>query len=117
MKQPSIIREKSYRFALRIISLYKAYGSKHASQPLFHQLLRSGTSIGANVEEAMGAESRADFRHKMAIAYKEARETEYWLRLLVDSNLIPESDVQTMLQHSTELVKILYAIGKTMKQT
>lgn len=52
MKQPSIIREKSYRFALRIISLYRAYGSKYANQPLFQQILRSGTSIGANVEEA-----------------------------------------------------------------
>ena len=115
MNQPNIIRHKSYQFALRIIEIYKDQGADQLSRSLFGQLLRSGTSVGANVEEAIGAESRADFRHKMSIAYKESRETEYWLRLLSDANLIPKNNAQSLKSDATELVKILYTIIKSTK--
>ena len=83
MKQ-SLIKEKSYSFALQIIRLYKSL-LKQNEFVLSKQLLRSGTSIGANVEEALAGQSRADFLSKMSIASKEARETHYWLRLIRDN--------------------------------
>ena len=79
------------------------------------QLLRSGTSIGANVEEAVAASSRRDFLHKMTIASKEARETVYWLRLLDESNLVTDLDVLQQLDQANELVRLLTAIVKTTK--
>lgn len=85
MAKPNVIQEKSYSFALKIIELYRKLAS-HQEYVLFKQMLRSATSIGANVEEALGAQSRPDFHMKMTIAFKEARETHYWLRLLNDSN-------------------------------
>ncbi len=83
------IREKSYQFALAVIKLYRRV-QEQREYVISKQLLRSGTSIGANVEEAIAAESRRDFVHKMALASKEARETVYWLRLLSDSDLVPD---------------------------
>ncbi len=79
----SVIKEKSYSFALQVIELYKEL-MKQNEYVLSRQLLKSGTSIGANVEEALAGQSRADFLSKMSIASKEARETKYWLRLLRD---------------------------------
>jgi four helix bundle protein len=84
----SIVATKSYSFTLRVIKLYKHLTQDQREFVLAKQVLRSGTSIGANVEETLGAQSSADFRHKLAIALKETRETSYWLRLLKDSEFI-----------------------------
>ena len=85
----SIIRQKSYDFASRIVKAYKFLASEQREHVLSKQLLRSGTSIGANFEEALAASSTADFIHKLNIAAKEARETSYWLRLLRDNDFLP----------------------------
>ena len=111
----SIIRQKSYDFALSVIRLYMEL-QQHREFVLSRQLLRSGTSIGANVEEALAAQSRADFISKMSIASKEARETNYWLRLLRDSDLVT-IDVTRQLSESEEIIKILTSIVKSTKQS
>jgi len=91
MKEENVIQQKSYAFALRIIQLYRYLAQEKKEFVLAKQILRSGTAIGANVEEAIGAQSKKDFLSKMAIAYKEARETKYWLRLLKDTKYLPEN--------------------------
>jgi len=111
MKQ-SLIKEKSYSFALQVIGLYKEL-LKQNEFVLSKQLLRSGTSIGANVEEALAGQSRADFLSKMSIASKEARETNYWLRLIRDSKTIPKSKVEPLLIESESIISILTSIVKT----
>ena len=108
----NIIQNKSYQFALRIIKLCLwLKDSKHYE--LSSQLFRCGTSIGANVEEALGGHTKKDFLHKMNIATKEARETNYWLRLLQDSGILSESQADSITKESNELVKILTSIVKT----
>ncbi|MFP4435913.1 MAG: four helix bundle protein [Chloroflexaceae bacterium] len=107
----SIIQQKSFAFALRIIQLYRELQSQHEFI-LSRQLLRSGTSIGANVEEAGAGQSRRDFLAKMAIASKEARETRYWLKLLRESQLVAV-DVSEELELVDELIRILTSIVKT----
>ncbi len=111
MKQ-SLIKEKSYSFALQIIGLYRAL-LKQNEFVLSKQLLRAGTSIGANVEEALAGQSRADFLSKMSIASKEARETNYWLRLIRDSETIAKSEVEPLLTESQSIANILTSIVKT----
>jgi len=106
------IRDKSFEFALKIVRLYQDLQGQR-EYVLSKQLLRSGTSIGANVEEATAAESRRDFLHKLGIASKEARETNYWLRLLSQSTLENGPDVEPLLEDSAELVRMLTAIVKT----
>lgn len=111
----NVIRSKSFSFALSIIKLYtKLAGQKE--YVISKQLLRSGTSIGANVEEAVSAQSRKDFVSKMSIATKEARETKYWLRLLSDSELTT-IDVSSELTAINEIIKILISIVKTTKES
>lgn len=107
----SIVQQKSFDFALEIIQLYRQLQSQR-EYVLSKQLLRSGTSIGANVEEASAGQSRRDFRSKMAVASKEARETKYWLRLLQKSGLVAV-DVTHELNLVDELIRILTAIVKT----
>ena len=107
----SIIRQKSFSFALEIVELYRNIVA-HQEYVISKQLLRSGTSIGANVEEASAGISRKDFRAKMAIALKEARETKYWLRILQESKLV-KVDVSNELAHVHEIVLILSSIVKT----
>jgi|SRR5579883_2521432 len=108
---PQKIEERTFTFALRIIRLSchldKLPG---VERTLGRQLLRSGTSIGANVEEAQAAHSRAEFVSKMAISLKEARETCYWLRLLVESGLVQRAQLDPLLSEATEIMKILGAI-------
>ena len=106
------IREKSSDFALVAIDLHKRLQADREFV-ISKQLLRSATSIGANVEEATAAESRKDFIHKMALASKEARESMYWLRLLSKSNLVPGLDVSAELTHAHELVRMLTSIVKS----
>lgn len=108
----NIIKDRSYQFALRIIKLCLwLRDNKHFE--ISNQLLRSGTSIGANVEEALAGHSRKDFLHKMTIASKEARETFYWLRLLRDSKILNTEQTQDIILESEEIVKILTSIVKT----
>ena len=108
----NLIREKSFSFALKIIRLYQHLRDTR-EYVLSKQVLRSGTSIGAHVEEATAAEIRRDFLHKLSIASKDARETNYWLRLLMQSSLVENSEIEPLLEESTELVKMLTAIVKT----
>lgn len=113
--QKSIIKERSYEFALMIIRLYlDLKDAKHFE--LAAQILRSGTSIGANIEEALAGQSRKDFLAKMSIASKEARETNYWLRLLQDSKLMEEKKIKPLINESVELIKILTKIVKTVQE-
>lgn len=111
----NIVVKKSYEFALAIIQLYKQLGAKKEFV-LSKQVLRSGTSIGANIHEAVGSESKKDFIHKLGIAVKEARETSYWLRLLKDSNYILIEDFVKLNDSCNELIKILNSIILTTKQ-
>lgn len=105
------IKERSFIFALSIIKLYKKL-QRNNEFVISKQLLRSGTSIGANIEEATAAQSKKDFLHKMSIASKEARETTYWLRLLKESNLINIS-VDKHLDEIDQIIKIITKIVKT----
>ena len=108
----SIVKTKSYNFALNIIKLcVKLKDEKHFE--ITNQLLKSGTSIGANVEEALAGQRKKDFFAKMSIASKEAREANYWLRLLRDSGLLQKQDINKLIQISEELIKILTSIVKT----
>ncbi|MGA2684333.1 MAG: four helix bundle protein [Verrucomicrobiota bacterium] len=107
----SVIREKSFLFALEIIEVFQKLREGH-EYVLSKQLLRSGTSIGANVEEALAGQSRRDFIAKMAIASKEARETRYWLTLLQESRLA-KIELNPALKDVDELIRILTSIVKT----
>ncbi len=111
----NVIQDKSYAFALKIVRLYQHLTSTKREFVLTKQLLRSGTSIGANIEEAIGGQSRADFISKLSIAYKEARETCYWLRLLKDSNYITVPEFTPLYDDAVELCKIITAIQRTTK--
>jgi len=111
----SIIQRKSFAFALKIIDLYIQL-QEQREYVLSKQLLRSATSIGANVEEASGGQSKKDFLAKMYIAYKEARETKYWLRLLQKSNLV-NIDLTNELMYVDEIIRILSSIVKTTEDS
>ena len=111
----SVVREKSYTFALRIIRAYKYLSQEQREFVLSKQMLRSGTSIGALVKEAEHAQSRADFVNKMNVALKEANETEYWLMLLKDSEYVDEKSYSSIHQDCSELIKLLASIVKTTK--
>ena len=110
------IRDKSYAFAKQSVRFYALHSKNEMLRPLLFQFVRSATSIGANIEEAVAAESRADFRHKMTIAHKEARESAFWLRLLVDTDIINTSECEPLYDKVLELVKILFAICRTAKK-
>ena len=112
MRKQNIIKEKSYKFSLDILFLYKKMLEQNEFI-LSKQIVRSGTSIGANVEEATAAQSRKDFISKMSISSKEARETNYWLRLLRDSQLCKGIDYNDLINESEEIIKILTSIVKT----
>ena len=102
--------EKAYKFAIRIINCYKFLSEKKKETILSKQLLKSGTSIGANVTEAQGAFSKADFSSKISIAYKEALETKYWLNLLKDTHYIDDKSFESIIGEADEICKLLYAI-------
>nr|AAU82344.1 conserved hypothetical protein [uncultured archaeon GZfos17A3] len=116
MRKDNVVLEKSYALALRMVKLYKYLKDEKKEFVLSKQILRSGTSIGANIEEAMGAQSEKDFLSKISIAYKEARETKYWLKLLNDSEYLEEKQAQSLFQDIEEMLKLLGSIQKTMKQ-
>ena len=108
----NIVKEKTYQFALLIIQLYKELSDKKEFV-LSKQLLRSGTSVGANVEEATAAQSKKEFISKMSVASKEARETHYWLRLLKDSNVYSGICLTEAIDEVETLIKLLTSIVKT----
>jgi len=115
MDSNSVLREKSFHFALRIIKLSQYLQQEHREYILSKQILRSGTSIGALVREAQYAQSKADFLHKLTIALKEANETEYWLLLLVESNYITHAMFKSIAPQIKELLKLLISSTKTIK--
>ena len=111
----NVVVKKSYAFAVRIINCYKYMTNNKKEYVLSKQLLRCGTSIGANVEEALGGHSKKDFHAKMSIAYKEARETSYWLRLLKDTDFLEANLSDSLLSDSNELLRIIGSIIKSLK--
>jgi four helix bundle protein len=115
MSSQNIILEKSYNFGLRTVKLYMHLRKNKVERELLIQFLKSGTSVGANVEEAEGGQSLNDFIHKIGIAYKEAREAHYWLRLLRDSELLELKLANSFIQDAEEIKKILASILKTSK--
>jgi len=116
IKGENVVQAKSYAFAVRIVRLYQHLSTCRKEYTLSRQLLRCGTSIGANVEEAIGGQSRADFLSKIAIAYKEARETSYWLRLLRDTDYLTAAEFDSIHADAEELCRILASIEKSAKQ-
>lgn len=115
-KSGSIISDKAYIFALEIVKLYKILSNQQREYVLSKQLLRSGTSIGANVNEAVSSQPKGYFVHKLSIALKEARETNYWLNLLKDSDYIDHSAFDQLSFKCEEIIKILTSIIITTKQ-
>jgi four helix bundle protein len=113
----NVVRDKSYAFAVRIVRRYQQLVATKREFVLSKQLLRCGTSIGANVEEAIGGQSRADFVAKMSIAYKEARETSYWLRLLKDTDYLNQTEFQSIHTDAEEMCRIIAAIQKSTKNS
>jgi four helix bundle protein len=110
--QPLEIEDRTYRFAIRVVRLCRHLGeTPGVNRTLGQQLLRSGTSVGANVEEARAAYSRAEFCSKMIIALKEARETRFWLRLLIDAECVDRNLLEPLLSESTEIMKVIGAIA------
>ncbi len=112
----NIIKTKSFAFALRVIKLYQFLQIEKKEFVLSKQLLRCGTSIGAMVRESEQAESKPDFIHKLAIAQKEANETEYWIELLYQSGYIDKNQYESIFQDITEIRKLLTSILKTAKR-
>ncbi len=112
----SVLRDKSYQFALRAIKLYQYLSSEKKEFVLSKQVLRSGTSIGANVEEANQGQSKADFVHKLSVAQKESFETHYWIRLLRDSNFLTEKLANSLLEDCEEIQKLITTSIKTAKE-
>jgi four helix bundle protein len=113
--KPSILKERSYAVALRVVKLFQFLSADKKEYVLSKQILRSGTSIGANIEEAYQGESKSDFIHNLSIANKEAFETHYWLRLLRDSRLLTVKQAESLLNECDELQRMLVAAIKTSK--
>jgi four helix bundle protein len=111
-EKPRDIRDRTFSYALRAIKLYQALQEQRngAGWILGKQYLRSATSIGANVEEAQSAESRADFIHKYGIAQKEAKESLYWLRLMCESRVVPKERLKSIMRETEELYAVITAI-------
>ncbi len=113
----NIVKDKSYNFSLRIINLYKYLTDKKKEFVLSKQILRCGTSIGANVEEAIGGQSKKDFINKISIAYKESRECHYWIRLLRDSSFIDSNSAGSMLNDCDDLIRLTGKIISSAKKS
>ena len=111
-----IVQKKSFQFAVRIVKLCKYLREEQNEYILTKQILRSGTSIGANIAEAQQAQSKLDFVHKMSIALKEASETDYWIRLLHATDYLSDKEKDSMLLDCAELIKMLTAIVKSSKE-
>ncbi|HPS51550.1 MAG TPA: four helix bundle protein [Bacteroidales bacterium] len=112
----SIVQEKSYAFAIRIVGLYKNLNETKKEYILAKQILRSGTAVGALVREGEQAESKADFIHKLSVAHKEANEVEYWLNLLKDTDYIDSQMFDSINKDCKEIIALLTSILKTAKK-
>ena len=112
--KPDIV-ERTVRYSLKIIHLYRIVCNDDVGRVLGKQLLRSGTSVGANVHEAQGAQTKADFNAKMYIAYKEARETAYWLKLVAEAGIVNGRLLPEISDETNQLIKILSSILLTSK--
>jgi len=115
-KSESIIAGKAYAFALEVVKIYKLLSNERKEYVLSKQLLRSGTSIGANINEAISGQSKRDFVHKLNIAVKEARETNYWLNLLKDGEYISSKEFESLNNKCNEIIKMLSSIIITTKE-
>lgn len=111
----NVVQVKSYAFAIKVVNTFKVLQQDKKEFILSKQLLRSGTSVGANIEEAIGGQSRKDFFAKLTISYKEARETKYWIRLLRDTGYLEEDISEDLLKDIEELLKIIGSIQKTIR--
>ncbi len=111
----NIIKNKSFAFAIRIVKLYQFLTDNKKEYILSKQLLRSGTSVGAMVRESEHAESKADFKHKMAIAQKEINETLYWLELLKETDYLSNEQFESINKDAVEIIKLLTSIIKSTK--
>ncbi len=115
-KEENVIVEKSFNFSVRIVKFYLILIKRNkVVEPLLKQLLRSGTSIGANITEAQSAVTKKDFINKLGIALKESKETDYWLRLFVATDLIDEKEYKSMHNDALSIIKLLTAIIKSAK--
>ncbi|MBK7229523.1 MAG: four helix bundle protein [Ignavibacteriales bacterium] len=116
IKYGNVVLEKSFNFSVRVLKLYRFLLKQDRSlEPILKQILRSGTSIGANITEAQNAPSTKDFINKLNISLKEARESEFWLNLFKASDIINEKSFKSLQQDCKELIKLLIAIIKTAK--
>lgn len=113
--KPNVVRDKSFRFALRVVKMARFLQEEKREFVLSKQVLRSGTAIGALVREAEHAQSRADFINKMSIALKEANETDYWIELLHQSDYLTQESYDSIHPDIQELIKLLVSIVKTSK--
>jgi four helix bundle protein len=112
----NVVKDKSFAFAVRVVNLYQYLCTVKKEFVLSKQLLRAGTAIGALVREAVQAESRVDFVHKLSIALKEANEAEYWILLLRETKYLTAKEAESISSDSTELLKLLTSIIKSTKQ-
>lgn len=115
MKSSNISQEKSYQFALKTVKACKKIQAELNEYDLSRQLIRSSTSIGANIEEAIGGQSKKEFYHRLTISYREARESRYWIRLLKDLEFLSEEKSKELLNDAEELCRILEKIQLTTK--
>ncbi|MDX1627899.1 MAG: four helix bundle protein [Fulvivirga sp.] len=115
MKKQNVILSKSYDFAVKIVKLYQHLSKEQKEFVLSKQLLKCGTSIGANVEEGVGGYSKKDFSAKFGIAYKESRETKYWLRILRDTGYLSNKKFEILFATCDELSKLLFSILKNSR--
>jgi four helix bundle protein len=115
MKKDNVVQTKSFDFALKIIEIYKYLKEEKREFVMSKQLLRSGTSVGANIEEAIGAQTDKDFFMKITISYKEMRETIYWIKLLKFSSYLEKEKADYLLDDADELIRIIGSIQKTLK--
>jgi four helix bundle protein len=116
MKKDNVVQIKSYAFAVRVVKACQRINNEKKEFVLSKQLLRSGTSIGANIEEAIGGQSEKDFFAKLTIAYKEARESHYWIRLLKDTDYLNSEDASSLTNDVEELLRIIGSIQKTLRK-
>ena len=115
MAKYNILQEKSFAFAVRIVKIYKLLCEEQKEYVLSKQILRSGTSVGANIEEGIAGQSDKDFLSKISISYKEARETVYWLKLLSATDYLTKEQADSLIFEADELCKILSKIITTTK--
>ena len=115
-EKDNIIRSKSFDFSVRIVNLYKILYYERNEKVISRQLIRSGTSVGANIEEGIAAFSKKEFIFKLQISYKEAFESRYWLKLLFKTEYIKQSEFESLLFDVEEIIKIMTVILKSSKE-